>query len=485
MAGKIRLRLPVRPNSANVAAIMQEDRRSRRSPDSRARQWLRIGLRAAAPTWLALFGLVALGSLGLRAALLAGLAATLLIAATALAPARNRAALRRRIDAIASGGKDPGRPAHSDGLNRAFERLVRIWRGRIEKLAAEAATAPRVLDMLPDPLLLIDAERRITRANLAARELAGIDLAGHDLAAGLRHPELANATDRVLAGEGGQWVEITLPVPVERSFSVRVEPLGEDSPDAAVIAFHDLTAPRQTERMRADFVANVSHELRTPLASLAGYIETLRGPARDDAEARAKFLAIMDGQARRMTRLVEDLLSLARIEMDEHTIPREEVAPGPLLKEVADGLASQASARNQTIGISVPPDTPPVAGDRDQLAEVFENLIGNAVKYGKEGGAVRVSVTAGPPGEIAISVEDEGEGIPAEHIPRLTERFYRVDAARSRERGGTGLGLAIVKHIVSRHRGRLSITSTPGQGSRFTVTLPLAEEAARAETAAV
>ena len=359
---------------------MQEDRRNRRSPDSRSRQWLRIAFRGAAPTWLALLGLVAFGSLGLRAALLAGLAATLLIAFVTWPLARNRAALRRRIDAIASGKEDPGRPAHSDGLNRAFERLVRIWRGRIEKLAAEAATAPRILDMVPDPLLLIDSERRITRANRAARELAGIELAGHDLAAGLRHPELANATDRVLAGEGGQWVEITLPVPVERSFSVRVEPLGEDLPDAAVIAFHDLTALHQTERMRADFVANVSHELKTPLAGLAGYIETLRGPARDDAKARAKFLAIMDDQARRMTRLVEDLLSLARIEMDEHTIPHEEVAPAALLKEVIGGLDSQASGRNQTVKLVLPPKLSPVAGDRDQLAEVFENQIGNAHK---------------------------------------------------------------------------------------------------------
>ncbi len=465
---------------------MKLNRQDRKSPRSPFRQWLKVGFRAAAPLWLALFGLILGGWLAPQPAFAAGLLATALIAAITWRVALNRAALRRRIDALASGNPDPGHPSHGEGLNRAFERLVRVWRGRIERMAAEAAAAPRILDTIPDPLLLIDAERRITRANRAARELAGFDLAGHDLAAGLRHPELAGATDRVLAGEGGQWVEITMPVPVERSFAVRIEPLGEDSADAAVIAFHDLTLLHQSERMRADFVANVSHELRTPLASLTGYVETLRGAARDDEAAREKFLAIMDEQARRMGRLVDDLLSLSRIEMQEHTRPDEPVALRPLLEAVIDSLNPQAKKqRKQEVSLAIPADPGPVAADRAQLAEVFENLIGNAIKYGSEGGGVRVEVAVEPHGMAAISVRDEGEGIAAEHIPRLTERFYRVDAARSRESGGTGLGLAIVKHIVSRHRGRLTITSTPGEGSCFTVILPLAEQPAEAAPATI
>ena len=464
---------------------MKLNRQDRRSPESLSRHWLKIGFRGAAPLWLALLVLMTGGWLEPKPGLLAGLAATALIAAATWRPARNRADLRARIDALASGKPDPGYPPRGEGLNRAFERLVRVWRGRIERLAAEAATAPRILDTVPDPLMLIDADRRFTRANQAARDLAGFDLAGHDLAAGLRHPELTGATDRVLAGEGGQWVEITLPVPVERTFAVRIEPLGEDSPAAAVIAFHDLTLLHQSERMRADFVANVSHELRTPLASLIGYVETLRGTARDDVEAREKFLAIMDEQAQRMGRLVDDLLSLSRIEMQEHTRPEELVELEPLLEKAIDALKPQAKKRKQQVSLAVPADLGAVAADRDQLAEVFENLIGNAIKYGREDGAVSVQVRAEPPGMVAISVRDEGEGIAAEHIPRLTERFYRVDAARSRERGGTGLGLAIVKHIVSRHRGRLAITSTPGEGSCFTVTLPLVEKSGDAESEAI
>ena len=224
--------------------------------------------------------------------------------------------------------------------------------------------------------------------------------------------------------------------------------------------------------MRTEFVANVSHELKTPLASLLGYIETLQGPAREDAEAQARFLGIMDEQARRMARLVDDLLSLSRIEMAEHSRPTERVSVDGLLNEVARLLEPQAAMRKVNIALEVAEDLAPLTADRDQLAEVFENLIGNAIRYGREGGEVRVTARQEPAGYVTVSVEDEGEGIPAEHIPRLTERFYRVDAARSRERGGTGLGLAIVKHIVSRHRGRLAIESEPGRGSRFSVIVP-------------
>jgi two-component system phosphate regulon sensor histidine kinase PhoR len=433
---------------------------------------MQISLRGAIPAWAVLIMLVMADQLAFRNALLAGLLATALAGLLAWRPARLRDALRRRVDMLAAEAGDPGRPVASDGLNRAFDRLVRVWREQVERLAAEASEQPRIMDVLPDPVLLVAGDRRVTQANRSARDLAGIDLAGYDLATGLRNPELLAAVDAVLAGDSGQSVEISFPVPVERHFAVRVEPLGALSPDAAVAIFHDLTALEQTERMRTDFVANVSHELKTPLTSLLGYIETLQGPAREDAEARARFLAIMDDQARRMARLVDDLLSLSRIEMDEHARPTDSVSVGALLNEATSLLERQAAKRKVTITVDVAEALPPLTADRDQLAEVFENLIGNAVRYGREGGEVRVVATPEPAGHITVSVEDDGEGIPAEHIPRLTERFYRVDAARSRERGGTGLGLAIVKHIVSRHRGRLAIESEPGRGSRFSVILP-------------
>jgi two-component system phosphate regulon sensor histidine kinase PhoR len=219
--------------------------------------------------------------------------------------------------------------------------------------------------------------------------------------------------------------------------------------------------------MRADFIANASHELRTPLSTLIGFLETLAGPAREDTEARARFLPIMLEQARRMARLVSDLLSLSRIELHEHTPPTGRVDLTAILHGVADAL--EIKAKNRGMAIRIEADRlPPVLGDADELAQVFQNLIDNAVKYGSRNSEVRVM--AGP-AEV-----DRGEGIPREHLPRLTERFYRVDSARSRELGGTGLGLAIVKHIVNRHRGHLEIESAPGEGSRFTVYLRTAAD---------
>jgi two-component system phosphate regulon sensor histidine kinase PhoR len=253
--------------------------------------------------------------------------------------------------------------------------------------------------------------------------------------------------------------------------------------------------------MRADFVANVSHELRTPLSALLGFTETLRGPARDDAVARDRFLGIMHEQAQRMTRLVRDLLSLSRIEESEHTPPTERVELGRVLGSVVDTALFQAKAKGVTIEVEITAGLPPLIGDADQLAQVFQNLIDNAVKYGKPNGKVRVNARAAdtaPPrvaaasgagraaelpvvGWISVAIGDDGDGIPREHLPRLTERFYRVDAARSRQLGGTGLGLAIVKHILNRHRGALAIDSEPGRGSVFSVWLPVIQTAPRSD----
>jgi two-component system phosphate regulon sensor histidine kinase PhoR len=230
--------------------------------------------------------------------------------------------------------------------------------------------------------------------------------------------------------------------------------------------------------MRADFVANASHELRTPLTSLIGYLETLQGAARDDAVARERFVTIMLDQARRMTRLVQDLLSLSRIEQREHTPPTGRVGLEPLLRGVAETLAVNAHNRGMTIALRLAPGLPDVAGDRDELAQLFQNLLDNAVKYGRPDTEVTVSAHAvgrdDGVGAVAVAVRDRGAGIPRHHLPRLTERFYRVDPARSRDLGGTGLGLAIVKHIASRHRGHLAIDSREGEGTTVTVTLPAA-----------
>jgi two-component system, OmpR family, phosphate regulon sensor histidine kinase PhoR len=228
--------------------------------------------------------------------------------------------------------------------------------------------------------------------------------------------------------------------------------------------------------MRADFVANAGHELKTPLASLVGFIETLLGAARDDAAARERFLGIMRGEAGRMTRLVDDLLSLSRIELNEHVAPTSRVALTPLIEQVADALELRAADRGMRLSLAVPEDLPDVQGDEDELAQVFQNLIDNAIKYGKPQTEITIAARVAEQRPAAnslvrIAVTDRGDGIPSEHIPRLTERFYRVDTARSRELGGTGLGLAIVKHILKRHRGRLEISSTLGVGSTFTVVL--------------
>jgi len=244
-----------------------------------------------------------------------------------------------------------------------------------------------------------------------------------------------------------------------------------------VLTLHDITQLKRAEQMRADFIANASHELRTPRAALSGFIDTLLGPARDDAEARARFLAIMKTQANRMARLIDDLLSLSRVELTEHMHPETPVDLVPIVRQVVDGLQTLAQDRNVEIKIAPPAASVMVAGDRDELTRVFENLVENALKYGASGKRVDIAYAqaAAPDGaaETAVTVRDYGPGIPAEHIPRLTERFYRVDVLQSRAEGGTGLGLALVKHILNRHRGKLAIESAAGQGATFTVRLPL------------
>jgi len=333
-----------------------------------------------------------------------------------------------------------------------------------------------ILDAIPEPLLVLRRDRRVLLANRAIVDLLGHDPIDADLTAAIRHPEVIAATAAVLAGEtAAQTVEFQRGGVIEQTLVARLVglPSGRYDAPAAVLVLHDLTAVRKTMEMRADFVADVSHELRTPLTAIVGIIETLRGPAKKDAVARERFLALMEEQGSRMTRLVGDLLSLSQIQANEHTRPTDAVRLQDILPAVARLLEPLADKKKLKVSIEAAADLPAVRGDAEQLQQAFQNLMHNAVKYGRDGSVVRVVGRREGTDDLAVSVIDQGEGIPQQHLPRLTERFYRVDKARSRALGGTGLGLAIVKHIVTRHQGRLTIDSEVGVGSTFTVILPV------------
>jgi two-component system phosphate regulon sensor histidine kinase PhoR len=331
---------------------------------------------------------------------------------------------------------------------------------------------------LPDPVVLVDERAVVMHANAAAAAIAPGLRAGSPLALALRAPELLDAIPAVLREGKGAKVEIGGRMAGEPTYAVALNPVlrGHVSGAAVALTFRDLTEQRRTERMRVDFVANVSHELRTPLASILGFVETLQGPARNDPAARDRFLTIIRDQASRMSRLIDDLLQLSRVELRAHLPPSGTVGMAATVSHMVEILTPLARDRNVTIDLDLPPAPVEVAADRDELLRVVENLIANAIKYGGGGGRVEVRVSRNPDGRHAdLSVRDHGPGIAPEHLPRLTERFYRVDVAESRAQAGTGLGLAIVKHVVARHRGRLAITSEPGQGARVTASFPLAQ----------
>ncbi len=387
-----------------------------------------------------------------------------------------------------SGEQEPAMPRlpfapATEELASAAATLAAGWRRQRASIDNLAQSAQAIVDGLPDPLIGVDRQRRIVRTNRAARALLGSIGAERDLSTVLRHPALLSAIDALLeTGADGNFVNpdqtavdlVLSGVPeVEVIAHARRLPRAAADGSLALIVLHDTTALRRAERMRADFVANASHELKTPIAGLLGFIETLRGPARDDAAARERFLGIMAEQADRMRRLVDDLLTLSRIEQHEHARPDSAVDLARVLAGVRDLLQLKALARGVAVDIAVDPGLPRALGDYDELTIVFQNLIDNALKYARAGTAVKVTARPAGTDRVAVSVGDESDGIPAAHLPRLTERFYRVDNARSRQLGGTGLGLAIVKHVVNRHRGRLDIRSTPGKGSVFTVTLPV------------
>jgi two-component system phosphate regulon sensor histidine kinase PhoR len=337
-----------------------------------------------------------------------------------------------------------------------------------------------VVDAVPQPAVALDMAARILHTNRLAEEEFGARRQGGHLASMSRDPGLLAAVEQALASRQAQSVELHGRVPVERRLLatvVPIEPTDAQASDAPVllITFRDLSEQDRLARMRADFVANASHELRTPLAYLKGSVETLQGPARDDAAARETFLRTMGEQAERMSRLVDDLLSLSRVEMREYLPPSGEVDLAAVLIDVAHTMEPMAQQAGVTLTLSGEDDAAVVRGDHDELAQVFQNLVQNAIKYGREGGKVDVRLSQEPGARALryrVDVIDDGPGIAPQHLPRLTERFYRVNVAASREKGGTGLGLAIVKHILNRHRGELAITSQLGQGSIFSVILP-------------
>ena len=338
-----------------------------------------------------------------------------------------------------------------------------------------------VVETLPQAGFLVDRRGIVRYVNKEAQQMFGPARPGDPLSFRLRMPSFLEALDRVSAGEEAERIQWSEKVPTERWLEAFVAPVAAPRDDLGsparpaflLIVVSDLTEQHRLERMRADFVANASHELRTPLASLSGFIETLQGPAREDADARDKFLAIMNEQAARMSRLIGDLLSLSRIEMRAHVRPGKVVDLANVVRHCADAMGPLARELDVVIENTLPETGLAVLGDHDELVQVFENLIENAIKYGSEGGRILLSgnlenVDAAQP-EIAISVRDWGPGISAEHLPRLTERFYRIDVASSREKQGTGLGLAIVKHILNRHRARLSVDNAVDRGAMFTV----------------
>ena len=344
----------------------------------------------------------------------------------------------------------------------------------------ETAVVSAVVAGMPDPAVLLDRAGRVIHLNAAAAQLAPA-LRKNELAQfALRSPEIITALREAIATSESRRATYLDHVPVDRWMELIITPVPVPTPfggtdKCMLMTFHDQTPLRRVEEMRADFVANASHELRTPLAALSGFIDTLQGPARDDAKARERFLGIMHAQATRMARLIDDLLSLSRVELSAHVRPDTLVDIVPIIRQVADGLEPLARERQVTVDIELPD----AAGDREELLRLFENLIENALKYGATGGKVMVSLILATSGEgvpeVRVMVRDFGPGIAPEHLPRLTERFYRVDVGDSRAQGGTGLGLSLVKHILNRHRGRLLIESVPKNGATFTACFPQAK----------
>lgn len=339
--------------------------------------------------------------------------------------------------------------------------------------AATPDTQSALADAITDPVMII-GRGRVMQANAAAQTLLGEHILDEDIRTAIRHQGAIAFLESDVARSGAASTEILALAGRERQWELRAAPLGDGR---QIVHFVDRTANRAAEQMRADFVANASHELRTPLAAILGFVETLEDDeAGDNRAIRARFLGTMGREARRMQQLIEDLMSLSRIEADKHRAPDEDVNLIAVAEEAIGAVRDMPDAAGRAITLDAPDTLPHIIGDRGQIAQLYMNLIGNALKYGRDGTAVTVTLQPRRRNMVSISVTDEGDGIPTEHIPRLTERFYRVNSGRSRQKGGTGLGLAIVKHIVERHRGRLEIKSEIGVGTTITIRLPIGRD---------
>lgn len=374
-------------------------------------------------------------------------------------------------------------------LSGSLSHLQRSWENKRQEMETVITEREILVDTLPDILIMTNDDKMIVRTNRAARNIFGQNLAHRHLYDIIPNQALMNAITSVIEDLRGQEMEFHLPEPIMKDFQAIIErfPIPSEGGISIVITLTDITQQKRIQHMRADFVANASHEIRTPLASIIGFIETLRGPAKDDPAARDEFLKVMADQAERMSKLVNDLLSLSKIEMNAHASPTSKVDFLRIVRAEKQHFEWHSKQKNVTIRMKLNDTLPFTRGEEEELAQVVRNLIGNAVKYTNPDTEVVLTarLTSELPNDpifrnlsraILFSVQDHGEGIAKEHLPRLTERFYRVDTARTRKVGGTGLGLAIVKHVLNRHQGLLTIDSELGQGSTFNVYLPVYED---------
>jgi two-component system phosphate regulon sensor histidine kinase PhoR len=453
----------------------------------------RVVLIVTGPCLLLLAGLVFFKELEL-AHFLMGYGFVLLATAFLVHPIlSNLQTLTRYVLDIAEDKKPPtpnlGLLNISSNLSSALVQLYRNWREKKHQMESIITEREILVDTLPDILIMTNDDKVIVRTNRAARHVFGQNMAGKALKKVIDSDVLLNAVTAVIDDLKGRETDFHLSEPEPKDMRAVIEhfPIASKGGISVIITLNDVTQLKQIQKMRADFVSNASHEIRTPLTSIAGLIETIQGPARDDPEAQKQFLAMMGEQAERMKNLISDLLSLSKIEMNAHRVPTEAVEMPPMIEKEAAQFAWAVKNKNMKVVIDCSEDLPPVRGEENELKQVIHNLLGNAIKYGFSDSEVSVTarVTSDLPRDtnfiqlnraMVITVRDQGEGIPREHLPRLTERFYRVDSARTRKVGGTGLGLAIVKHILQRHRGALLIDSVVGEGSSFHVYLPLKED---------
>ncbi len=447
------------------------------------RRWLSWTFLSVIPALAVIAALAAIGAIGMWHILIAiciaicvsGVAARLIVVRLE----RIRTLMTQVASLMPSRAESGVRGGFGEFAELAL-RLRQSYSARIEMLEHQLAKADLVIEFLPVPLLIADSDKQIVRANQAVREIFGQAGQGTALSAAIRDPSIFDAVDAALAGADGQDVELSIANGLARHFLAHVLPVRapEGDGNAVIIALTDLTEAKRIDQTRSDFIANVSHELRTPLAALVGFIETLQGPARADVAAQERFLVLMQEQSERMSRLVGDLMSLSRVELNQHSRPSGQVDAIAGVQHVVEFMQIKAAKKSVGLRLKIGRRPAIIAGDDDEITQVIQNLLDNAIKYSPEGSNITIAVgcdrTAEGDEEVRITVRDAGEGIEPEHLPRLTERFYRVDAARSRALGGTGLGLAIVKHIVIRHGGRLTIDSVPGEGSSFAVILPAA-----------